>query len=241
MQRILNFGYKLFGLKKGSSGDNKDITTGTIDDQLKEAQSSWLIHMSALKNHLGVVILPENAPELADRHLKNCRLLPNREAVLQQMKKGGIVAEVGVQEGHFSSKILQICQPEKLHLIDVALTHFGIGQKFESEITNHRVVLHESDSSAAISSFPDAYFDLIYIDADHSYPGVKRDIEAAKTKVKEGGFLVFNDYTYWSPVECINYGVIQAVNELCVQENWEMIYFALAGYMYCDVAIRKFH
>lgn len=241
MQRILNFGYKLLRLKGGSSHGYKDISTSKVDAQLRKAQTSWFRHMKSLKNHLGVVILPENAPELSSRHLKNCQVVPNREAILQQMKKGGITAEVGVQEGHFSSEILQLCQPEKLHLIDFGLTHYDIGQKFKSEINSGRVMLHESDSSVAINNFPDAYFDFIYIDADHSYQGVKRDIQAAKTKVKEDGFLIFNDYTYWSPSECINYGVIQAVNELCVQENWEMIYFALAGYMYCDVALRRFH
>ena len=72
------------------------------------------------------------------------------------------------------------------------------------------------------------YIRAIYIDADHSYEGVKRDIQAGISKVKHDGFLVFNDYTYWSPAECLPYGVIQAVNELCLEGEWEMIYFALA-------------
>ena len=99
--------------------------------------------------------------------------------------------------------------------------------------------MHEADSSSVVSSFEDDYFDFIYIDADHSYQGVKRDIQSATSKVKEDGFLIFNDYTYWSPVECSRYGVIQAVNELCLAEDWEVVYFALAPHMYCDVALRR--
>ena len=53
------------------------------------------------------------------------------------------------------------------------------------------------------------------------------------------GYLIFNDYTYWSPVECIPYGVMHAVNELCLDEDWQVAYFALDPYMYCDVAIRR--
>lgn len=38
----------------------------------------------------------------------------------------------------------------------------------------------------------------IYIDADHSYEGVKKDISVACRKVKHDGILIFNDYIYWS-------------------------------------------
>lgn len=222
-----------------SRNGSNDKPASKVDIQLKKARHAWVKKMKSLKNELGVVILPEHAPELTERHLKNCRVVRNREVVLQQMKKGGIVAEVGVQEGEFSKLILQLCEPQELHLIDCILGGYSIDQKFKPEIDRGQVILHESDSSTAIRKFPDAYFDFIYIDADHSYDGVQRDIEAGKTKIKDGGFLIFNDYTYWSPGECINYGVIQAVNELCVREDWEMVYFALAGYMHCDVAIRK--
>jgi len=222
-----------------SKNQDKGKTPDKMELQLKRAQSAWHSHLKNLKNELGVVILPDNTPELNEIHLKNCKVVPNREAILHQMKKGGIVAEVGVQEGVFSKSILQICEPKELHLIDYSLIYFSIDKKYKSEIADGQVKLHEGDSSVAISKFPDEYFDFIYIDADHAYPGVQRDIHAAKTKIKQDGFLLFNDYTYWSPCECINYGVVQSVNELCVNENWEMIYYAFGGYMYCDVAIRK--
>jgi hypothetical protein len=240
MQKFMNAGHKLLAKIGVSRNGENNHSLSKVDIQLRKARHNWLKQMKSLKNELGVVILPEQAPELTERHLRNCKVVTNREFILQEMKKGGVVAEVGVQEGQFSKLILQLCEPKELHLIDIILTNYSIEQKFECEIGNGQVFLHESDSSAAIRKFSDAYFDFIYIDADHSYNGVQRDIQAAKTKVKEGGFLIFNDYTYWSPGECINYGIIQAVNELCIKENWEVVYFALAGYMYCDVAIRKF-
>jgi hypothetical protein len=91
-----------------------------------------------------------------------------------------------------------------------------------------------------LENFPDNYFDWIYIDADHSYEGVKKDINKSKTKVKRDGLLVFNDYTPWSVAELIPYGVPKAVNEFCIANNWEIIYFALDSYFgYHDVAIRR--
>lgn len=206
---------------------------------LIRAKEAWLDVMKPYTNSLGVIELPHLAPRLTQKQVENCSLLANREAILQKMEKGGVVAEVGVQTGRFSRCILDICSPSKLHLIDLDLVTHSIKEKFHQEISSGIVELHQGDSSSWLASFPDGYFDFIYIDGDHTYEGVKKDTEVAKFKVKEDGFLIFNDYTYWSPCECMEYGVIQAVNELCLQENWQMVYFALADYMYCDAAIKR--
>jgi predicted O-methyltransferase YrrM len=38
-------------------------------------------------------------------------------------------------------------------------------------------------------------FDLIFIDADHSYEGVRADIELSLPLLRPGGVLAFHDYT----------------------------------------------
>jgi hypothetical protein len=68
---------------------------------------------------------------------------------------------------------------------------------------------------------------------------VIRDIAAAKAKVAPSGFLLFNDYTFWSPTECMPYGVVRAVNELCLNDDWEFAYLALGNFGYMDVALRR--
>jgi hypothetical protein len=52
---------------------------------------------------------------------------------------------------------------------------------------------------------------------------------------------VFNDYTMWSYVEMQPYGVVAAVNEFCIENNWDFAYLTLPNHMYCDVAARKTH
>lgn len=206
--------------------------------QLQVAQMAWMDKMAEFKDSFGCIQMPVT-PTLTQEYLNNCRVLANRETLLHRMKSDGIAAEVGVQTGRFSRSILNICRPSKLHLIDLDLATFSIREQFKVEIDRGIVQLHEGDSSSIIQAFPDGYFDFIYIDGDHSYEGVKRDIQAAISKVNQRGFLLFNDYTYWSPVECMRYGVIQAVNELCIEGNWEIVYFALEQHMYCDVAVRR--
>jgi hypothetical protein len=216
----------------------KALDHRAMDRQLEKARVAWFEPMADFRNAFGLVQLPID-PVLEERHLENCRVLPHREALLRQMPTGGKVAEIGVQTGRFSKAILDICRPAQLHLVDLALQRFDVPRIFKSQIDAGIVHLHEGDSSTIVRRFDDLSFDFIYIDADHSYQGVKRDLEAARTKIKDEGFLVFNDYTYWSPAECQRYGVIRAVNELCLAEDWEFSYFALEPMMYCDVALRR--
>ena len=68
-------------------------------------------------------------------------------------------------------------------------------------------IIHYQDYSYNIvNNFPDRYFDFIYIDANHEYQAVKKDLElyTPKTKFLIGG----HDYQFEWP------GVVQAVNEI---------------------------
>ena len=43
----------------------------------------------------------------------------------------------------------------------------------------------------------DKYFDLIYVDGDHSSDQVKIDLINSWNVLKNGGFLVLDDYMWW--------------------------------------------
>ena len=53
----------------------------------------------------------------------------------------------------------------------------------------------------------DESLDLVYVDCDHSYSGVKRDINSYWQKLKTGGIMAFHDF------ENEAYGVKAAVLE----------------------------
>jgi predicted O-methyltransferase YrrM len=159
----------------------------------------------------------------------------SRYEYIASLPQGGICAEVGVQHGRFSAHILATAQPVKLHLIDRSFRKF-----LHNPVAHHpNIALHEGDSAETLASFPDAHFDWVYIDAGHEYKDVRRDATEAAKKVKPGGQIIFNDYIIWSHHEGFAYGVVQTVNEMCVNEGWEMVAFCLHENMYCDVAIRR--
>jgi SAM-dependent methyltransferase len=74
------------------------------------------------------------------------------------------------------------------------------------------------DTAKASDYYFDGSVDLLLVDGDHTYEGVKRDIEAWWSKVKPGGLLFFHDYI---KLEDDN-GVAEAL-EACKNENWEEV------------------
>jgi len=180
------------------------------------------------------------AKPLQDEHLRNCRLIANRDAMLELMPKHANCAEIGIWKCEYSAKILKITEPETLHLIDIdprstRLAH----EKFSQEIARGEVIVHLGNSPEVIASMPAAYFDWIYVDGDHSYEGVKQDLEAARLTLKPEGLLVLNDYIYFESSGFSKYGVVEAVNEFCIDHDFELVYFALHGRMYNDVVLRS--
>ncbi len=200
------------------------------------------------------------APRLPARLLENCRLLPDRDAILPLLPKGGRIVEIGVALGDFSRKIIDICAPDEFIAVDNFRLHelpefwgrkpadwFGARShgafyrdRFAAEIAAGRVRVLEDDSTNALATIEDGSVDMFYVDADHSYEWVARELAVIKRKVKPDGVIVMNDYTM-SDILAGNgaYGVIQATNEFMIAENWEMTHFALQPFMYCDVVLRR--
>lgn len=105
-------------------------------------------------------------------------------------------------------------------------------QQFKKSVEGKPFVkIYREYSFDAVKHFPDNYFDLVYIDADHSYEGCKRDLEDWYPKVKEGGFLVGDDYRVSN--YRVKFGVIEAVNEFTKKNNLE--FFELPSYAWAII------
>ncbi len=121
--------------------------------------------------------------------VEKTKVYPDRRALLNDLPRGGRVAEIGTLLGDWAETILTVAEPRDLYIFDKNIWRIRPEVAQES-----RVTLYEGDSSRRLADCPDASFDWIYIDGDHSYDGVKRDIAQAVLKIKLDGLLVFNDY-----------------------------------------------
>ena len=87
----------------------------------------------------------------------------------------------------------------------------------------------ESDSSEAASKFEDESVDFIFIDADHRYSSIKKDLTSWYPKVKEDGIFCGHDFEYFGwdekyiekdSTDGRHHGVIKAVQETFKRVNW---------------------
>ena len=186
--------------------------------------------------------------DLKPQNIQNLKTLLNREELLKSMPKNMVVAELGVDHGDFSELILKITSPQKLHLIDVwegGRYHNGLNNivetKFNKEIDKGQVEMNIGFSTEVLLNFPDNYFDWVYLDTDHSYKTTKEELDILKLKVKPDGIIAGHDYTIGNWVDHNRYGVIEAVNEFCVNENWEIIFLTVEADHYRSFAIKKLH
>ncbi len=139
------------------------------------------------------------------------------------------IAELGVFEG-FNFNLMIEHNPEvavgvDMWINDGVVARNDCGYPQERLNSMHQCVLDMTKDKPfvnimrmythdAVKFFPDEYFDLIYIDADHTYEGCKADIEAWYPKLRKGGFFTGDDYTrYRAKYTGVIFGVVEAVNE----------------------------
>lgn len=170
-----------------------------------------------------------------------------RDFLLEVMPSGGKCAEIGVDRGDFSRRILDVNRPEELHLIDpwryrvadgysearyggerggsqdrMDAVYRSVRQRFSKEIEDGAVHIHRDVSSRAAQRFPEEYFDWIYIDGNHLYDRVREDLRLFVGKVKYGGYLAGDDYGvqgWWED------GVTRAVDEFVESGEVEPVTF----------------
>lgn len=177
-------------------------------------------------------------------HTRNCRVLPNRTLLLDHMPKQGVVAEIGVAEGEFSSEIMMHCDPRKLHLIDAwDSDRFKPGldrvkKQFSESIANGVIEINMGLSTEVLPSFDDGYFDWVYIDTDHSYETTRAELALSSQKVKPGGLIAGHDFTTGNPSRALRYGVIWACNEFCLEGGWEYAFLTLETSGHFSYALR---
>ena len=158
--------------------------------------------------------------------------LSSRDFLLQMLPKNSIGLEIGVDDGIFTERILEIVRPKKLHLVDpwkftnddsYIDSPYGKGsvssqtemdtkyekvlKKFSKEISENIVVTHRGYSEKVLPNFENDYFDWVYIDGDHHYEFVKSDLKLCYEKVKHDHFITGDDYRTYdkSTLEPSNY------------------------------------
>jgi predicted O-methyltransferase YrrM len=97
--------------------------------------------------------------------------------------------------------------------------YFNYFNEFQSNIQRFNLGSYVSPikkfSQEALLDCPEK-ISALFIDGDHSYLGVKRDIELYAPRVVPGGIIAFHDYTVYADVK-------RAVDELCESKEYVLV------------------
>ncbi|MDR1320080.1 MAG: class I SAM-dependent methyltransferase [Gracilibacteraceae bacterium] len=193
--------------------------------------------------------------------IQGALLLPDRITALRYLPRGGIAAEVGVAYGDFSERILALMKPAKFYAVDYFSQADPFAKfwgrddfrrdnmphqqwyerKFKKEIENGILETRQGLSWECMADFPDDYFDYVYLDAAHDFYSVKKDISVLINKVKDGGYIQFNDYCCGPLLAAWGYGVLANVNTFINNGSHKVKYFCLSPIGHYDIVteVRK--
>jgi len=147
-------------------------------------------------------------PEEGEWYKKMCQKIQN-----------GKIIEIGSWEGLSLSYIKSTIQTNNNKIWSVEI---NCNKRLAENTEKWGIELICKSSVDASLTFPNGFFDLIYIDASHQYEDVKADILAWMPKLRIGGIIAGHDYDHFWP------GVAKAVNELIPSRslegrNWSFI------------------
>jgi hypothetical protein len=182
---------------------------------------------------------------VSDIHVANCRVLPSREQLLDNLPKNAICAEIGVDVGDFSAQIIQQTSPSLLHLVDAwSGPRYSCGleivrQRLGEQIKNNVVEIHQGLSTDVLENFPPNYFDWVYIDSNHTYETTRDELAICEEKTKANGRIAGHDFTSGNVIKPWPYGVIEACNEFCVKFDWEYEFLTLEYHGHFSFCLKK--
>ncbi len=159
------------------------------------------------------------------QNIKGWFSFPNLyKSMVEKFPSGSRLVEVGSYHGcSFSYLVIEaINSGKKFDIVAVdACPWDDVEPSFRENMKplegNFRT-LFGGDSFDRARDFEDNSIDFCFIDANHTYEYVSRDIAAYLPKMKKGGVIAGHDYNMSHP------GVIQAVNEAFV-ENVERDFY----------------
>lgn len=156
-------------------------------------------------------------------------------------KKNLVGVEIGTLDGWHALELMEFLHIKKLYLIDPyaeykdyaesvgnprktqrALNKRMMVAKKVLEKYGNKVQFIRKFSEDAAELIKNNSLDFVYMDGNHQYEFVKKDVELYYPKVKKGGFFGGHDYTNSSLTVLENFGVFRAVNEFIKKEP---IYF----------------
>jgi predicted O-methyltransferase YrrM len=132
---------------------------------------------------------------------------PMTKYIMKQNKDNLVGVEIGTHRGENAYNMLRLLNIKKLYLVDPYLPKEQKRQHYKKanrilKKWKRKIQFHVTKSEDASSFYRYKTLDFVYIDGDHSYEAVKKDIELYYPKVIKGGVIGGHDFCGSCPGVC---------------------------------------
>ena len=183
--------------------------------------------------------------------LKNTKIFGDRFSAIEYIVPNNPrYLEVGVGDGHYSEHIVKYKNPKLMHLLDRYSMPDPIYGKYTAEthedfiknkFKNNNPVTIKGESLKVLENLLGNEYDYIYLDASHDFDGVTYELNLASQMIANNGIIAINDYTYFSPIDKMEYEVVEAVNMFLFKNpEWYVYAYQLGHRGYADIYIKKY-
>lgn len=195
-----------------------------------------------------------------DKHPVICPTFETRDQMVSALiSPDATIVEIGVFKGDFA-EVLVATNPKLLYLVDcwapepmcsgdadgnnLHTVHSGyelwdvVKKRFEFY---PNIDVRRSYSSDFLATLEDRSVDVVYIDGDQSYEGVRADLQNSCGKVKVGGWIMGHDYemNMTKAHRAYDFGVKRAVDEFCAEKGLTITTKAMDGCVSYAIHVSK--
>jgi len=138
--------------------------------------------------------------------------------LVQSLPQNPVIVNIGAERGTSTIAMLETRPDAYIFSIDTDECD-GERKNAERAGMDLRHIVRVLGRSQEIGKFWPYVVDMVFIDGDHHYEGVKGDIAVWKGLVVSGGILAFHDYFEGPPPAHNPSGAGEAVREMMVESN----------------------
>ncbi len=124
-------------------------------------------------------------------------------------------------------RLIEIEEPE--HSNRIKYSPYEVGEIYKHNLTEtsniKQIIGNTTDNKTAQEIFDAGPYNLIYVDAAHTYEGIKNDTELSLRCLADGGMIIWDDYNgWWTGVNKFLDELDQTHNLTYITDNRYVIY-----------------
>lgn len=197
--------------------------------------------------------------QISQDQLKNCTLYKDKFTALQELLSDNIdFLEIGVLAGDYSKVVIDNKKINRAVLLDTYESDDWEGcyiQRFnknshldfiKKRFEGYDNVFIQKGNSQDVLPLKNEFFDYIYIDADHRFEYVLKDLLNSSKMCKPKGIIGLNDFVIYQHTQEPDknnrggFAVAEAVSQfLKINQSWEVVGYSLENHGNHDIYIRR--